>query len=157
MGKALTAAILILSFSAIPSNSQVRIELPAREYAAREGITARVVNSTHHTIAYCTGITFFGWSETGKIVSDITFSPFEVLYRPKGGKWGTVAEGVDFGGSWRIDSLEPSQSQQYTFKVRMKGERRLVLEYDFDKGENIDCSDPYKKWKRIRSRTFIVR
>ena len=157
MGKLFAAAMLILCFSAIPLSSQVRIEIPAREYAARKRITAKVINSTRRTIAYCTGIALFGWSDTGQIVSDLTFSPFEVWYRSKGGKWGTVAEGVDFGGSWRIDSLEPGQSQQYSFKVRVKGERRLVLEYDFDDGENIDCSDPYRKWKKIRSQTFMVR
>lgn len=140
-----------------PLHAQVRIEIPSRQYTTGERITAAVVNSTSRTIAYCTGIETFGWSKNGKVVSDLTISPFGVLHKSQAGKWGILLDGVDVRNSWRIDSLEPGHSQQYSFKVREKGEKRLVIEYKFDDGANCDCSDPYGRWKKTRSRTFLVR
>jgi len=157
MKNGLTALMLLLSFIASPLMAQVRIQMGARQYKAKEKITARVINSTDRTIAYCVGIALFGWSDSGKIVPDLTESPFEVLHKSESGKWGFLADGVDMGTSSRVGSLEPGESEEYSFKVRSTGEKRLVFEYMFDDGSNMDCSDPYMKMKKVRSRTFMVR
>jgi hypothetical protein len=99
----------------------------------------------------------FNWSDDGRIVGDMTISPFGVWHKSEGGKWGTLADGVDMGSFWRIGSLDSGQSEEYSFKVREKGEKRLLLEYAFEDGANTDCSNPYKKWKKVWSLTFTVR
>jgi hypothetical protein len=157
MNKLLVAPILLVTLFAHPLSARVRIEMRGRQFKAKEKITARVVNSTTRTIAYCVGVTTFDWSDNGEIVPEITTSPFEVWHKSEQGKWGTLADGVDAGFFSQVESLDPGQSEEYSFKVRAKGEKRLFLEYAFDDGSNTDCSNPYQKTKKVWSSTFTVR
>jgi hypothetical protein len=156
MNRLLPAPIVLLALFAHPLSARVRIELRGRQFKVKEKITARVVNSTNHTIAYCAGVSTFGWSDKGDIVPAETISPFYVLHKGERGKWGTLADGVDFGNFWRDGSLDLGQTEEYSFKVRTEGEKRSSFEYTFDDAANMNCSDPHKKMKKVRSQTFTV-
>ncbi len=146
---------LVLSILTLPLRAQVQIEISAREFKANEKITAKVVNATHRTIAYCVWWgEWFGPNGSYPWIS----SPFGVLQKGEGRKWGILLTGVDVGGiSSHIQELYPGKSEEYWIQLVHTGERRLLLEYTFDSGESVDCSDPHRKWRKVWSQTFIVR
>jgi hypothetical protein len=153
MNKGFATTILLLSVC-VSLASQVRIEIPARKFKANERITAKVVNATNRTIAYC--VDHGPWLFPGNNILWI-FTPFGVLQKPEGGKWGITLASIDLGHSSRIETLNPGDSEEYWFMLRENGERRLVFEYIFDNGENTNCSDPHRKWKKVKSPSFTVR
>jgi len=146
--------LLVLNLLTLPVNAQVQIEMSARQFKANDNVTAKIVNTTHRTIAYCVSRGPWG-GPNGRIVW--VESPFGVLQRPEGGKWGILLTGIDVGFSSHVEELSPGKSEEYWFPLFHPGQRRLLLEYTFDKAERVDCSDPKRKWKKVRSQTFVVR
>jgi hypothetical protein len=145
---------LVVSSLTLPLRAQVQIEVSARQFKINEKITAKVVNTTHRTIAYCVG--HGPWEgPNGRIVW--VSSPFGILQKGERGKWGIELTGIDVGTSLHLQELYPGNSEEYWFPSVYTGERRLFLEYTFDSGESVNCSDPHRKWRRVRSQAIIVR
>ncbi len=133
---------------------QVQITVPAQSFRASEQIAAKVFNLGDHKIVYC--VEFGQTSSTGLGVENIETTPIPFyVQRRSGGRWSTLLIGPDVGSFRNSVVLEAGQSQEFFFRLKDKGEMRLVLDY-WTGEKTVDCKNPPRGGKKAQSKIFAV-
>jgi hypothetical protein len=132
--------------------AQVRIVVPKRQYQPEEQIKARLENRSSRPITIC--VQFGQWSpKEGTIES--TPSPFLVEQRGNG-RWSVLLIGPDVGSNSQPVEVGSGKSLDFPFRLRDRGTMRLRLDYWIGSGPDVNCKDPTRGTKRLRSTTFTV-
>ena len=131
-----------------------QITVPARQFKMLESIPAKIENPSSKPITFCVE---FGQTSPSPDENGIesTPSPFEVQAYSSG-KWHTLLIGPDVGSSRRALVLEAGESADFPFRLREKGQIRLILWYWVGAMSDLDCRHPPKGEKGLKSKVFGV-
>jgi hypothetical protein len=143
-----------LLLAAVFADCQVEVTVSALAFNASEQIDAKVVNAGHQQISYCIQI---GQTSVKGPRREVEATPMPFSVQSKTGhKWSTLLIGPDVGNFLTARVLDPSQSDEFLFRLPDKGEMRLVLSYWIGERKQPNCKNPPEGRKEARSKAFLV-
>jgi hypothetical protein len=143
---------MFLTVLSAPASARVKITLPKQKYGVQEVIPARVENRGTNPVTVC--VEFGHLSSKGQGLES-TPLPFWVEQN-SGGEWHTLLIGPDVGSSRHAMELDSGKSLDFPFTLTTTGTLRLQLQYWPGSRPQLDCTNPPKGVKRVRSISFSV-
>ncbi len=152
IGTLTIAAILLGNLGS--ATAQVQVTVSSKSVKVKETIEAKVWDRGSESITYCAE---FGQSSPRSEDMEIgsTPTPFYVQ-RLVAHKWSTLLTAPDIGSVKQPIVLSVRRSNAFTLSFIDTGKLRLVLEFWAGAQEKLNCADPPKRGKIVRSDSFSV-